>query len=126
VPFQLPLLPPPLQSDDGGGTDLASLMQNLQAEGGEGAGAAAPKWEKNDRVLVVEGAWLWPGCGLRRAACWPEPAGGTCWQWQWQWLTRPHTHEPPCLFGCPGDPAVDQRMDYRLCTLPQPSLSSGG
>ena len=45
------------QSDEGGGTDLASLVQTLQAEGGEGGGAAsvAPKFEKGDRVLVVEG-----------------------------------------------------------------------
>jgi hypothetical protein len=54
VPAFLLCLP---QSADGG-TDLAGLIQDMQ--GGDGAGggasaAAAPRFEKNDRVLVVEG-----------------------------------------------------------------------
>ncbi|PRW59844.1 transcription elongation factor SPT5-like protein 1 [Chlorella sorokiniana] len=45
------------QSEDAGPTDLAGIMQNLQTEGGAGEGSAAPapKFEKLDRVLVVEG-----------------------------------------------------------------------
>jgi hypothetical protein len=42
-----------VQSEDGGGTDLASLVQNLQTNG-DGA-SVAPKFEKNDKVVVVEG-----------------------------------------------------------------------
>jgi hypothetical protein len=43
----LPCLP---QSADGG-TDLAGLIQDMQGA----SAAAAPRFEKNDRVLVVEG-----------------------------------------------------------------------
>jgi hypothetical protein len=45
------------QTDEAAGGDLASLVQNLQTEGGEAAAAAAASFfEKNDRVLIVEGA----------------------------------------------------------------------
>lgn len=50
----VPLAP---QSDEAGPADLAGLVQNLQGEGGGGvdASAATHKFEKGDRVLVVEG-----------------------------------------------------------------------
>lgn len=56
-PASTPLIHPVVQSDTAGATDLAGMMQNMQAEGGGGGGAAAPRFEKGDRVLVVEGAW---------------------------------------------------------------------
>lgn len=53
------------QAEDGGaggGGDLAGLIHGLQ-EGGAaeagGTGAAGPRFEKGDRVLVVEGERFW-------------------------------------------------------------------